>query len=186
MPGLDRYLLASEQKVFAVRRHWAALAAAGTTLVLFWLGDIVVLWLLGGFELIRLIGLCFFFFSLCWFGWQVGDWFVERFVVTDKRVLLVSGLFTRRVAIMPLIKVTDLTFEQTLPGRLLDYGAFIIESAGLHQALSRVGFLPQPQQRYHQVTALLFGTDADIDPEDLPSGRPTQPVPYIPGGEPRP
>ena len=69
---------------------------------------------------------------------------------------------------MPLIKVTDLTFEQTVWGRILHYGTFIIESAGQDQALSRIDYLAHPLQRYREVSALLFGTSvAESDPEDF-------------------
>ena len=177
--SLGRYLLRSELQIFAVRRHWAALAKDAATLLAFWIGALIVLALLGSVELIKLVAVFFILFSAGWFAWLVGDWYVERFVVTDKRVLLVSGLLTRRVAIMPLTKVTDLTYEQSVAGRLLGFGAFVIESAGQHQALSRVDFLSEPNRRYHQVSALLFGTDADVDPEDRPAERATEPVPHV-------
>jgi membrane protein YdbS with pleckstrin-like domain len=177
---LDRYLLRTETTVFAVRRHWAALAEVGGILLAYWIGAIIVIALLGNIEIVLLIAICFMFFSLCWFGWQLLDWRVERFLVTNRRVLLISGLLTRNVAIMPLIKVTDLTYQQSPLGRVLGYGSFIIESAGQHQALSRVDYLPQPQKRYQQVSALLFGTNVDIDPDDGVGQQVTQPVPHIP------
>jgi hypothetical protein len=65
------------------------------------------------------------------------------------------------------MKVTDLTYQQSPLGRILNYGSFILESAGQQQALSRVDFLPQPAKRYQQVSGLLFGTDVDVDPDDL-------------------
>ncbi len=162
----DQYLLRSESMIFSVRRHWAALAEVGGMLLLYWVGALIVLGLLGSVEILRLAALSFMFFSLCWFAWQVLDWRVERFMVTNRRVLLISGLLTRNVAIMPLMKVTDLTYQQTPMGRILNYGSFIIESAGQHQALSRVDFLPQPNKRYQQVSGLLFGTNVDVDPDD--------------------
>ena len=177
---LERFLLRTETTVFAVRRHPAALAAAAGLLALYWIGALIVIIGLGNVQFIRLIAICFMFFSLCWFAWQVADWQVERFLVTNRRVLLISGLLTRNVAIMPLIKVTDLTYQQSPTGRLLGYGSFIIESAGQHQALSRVDYLPQPNKRYQQVSALLFGTMVDVDPEDGLGAQITEPVPYIP------
>jgi membrane protein YdbS with pleckstrin-like domain len=177
---LERFLLRTETTVFAVRRHPAALAPSAMLLLLYWLGAIIVIATTGSVPFVRLIAICFMFFSLCWFAWQVADWQVERFLVTNRRVLLVSGLLTRNVAIMPLIKVTDLTYQQSPAGRLLHYGSFIIESAGQHQALSRIDYLPQPNKRYQQVSALLFGTMVDVDPEDGLGAQITEPVPYVP------
>jgi membrane protein YdbS with pleckstrin-like domain len=181
----DQYLLRTERMIFSVRRHWAALAEVGGMLAIYWIGALIVLGLLGQYQLIRLIALCFMFFSLCWFAWQILDWRIERFMVTNRRVLLISGILTRNVAIMPLMKVTDLTYQQSPLGRVLGYGSFILESAGQQQALSRVDFLPQPAKRYQQVSGLLFGTDVDIDPDDNPLAAPrgqeydTAPVPVI-------
>jgi membrane protein YdbS with pleckstrin-like domain len=179
-PSTDQYLLRTESMIFSVRRHWASLAEVGGLLAIYWVGALFVLLLLGSVEIFRLIAVCFMFFSLCWFVWQILDWRIERFLVTNRRVLLVSGLLTRNVAIMPLIKVTDLTYQQTPLGRLLGYGSFIIESAGQHQALSRVDFLPQPGKRYQQVSALLFGTMVDVDPDDGLGDQITAPVPEVP------
>src|ERR1700727_2480906 len=104
---IDQYLLRTERIIFSVRRHWAALAEVGGMLLLYWLGALLVLGLLGQVEILRPLALWFMFLSLCWCAWQVLDWRVERFMVTNRRVLLISGLLTRNVAIMPLMKVTD-------------------------------------------------------------------------------
>ena len=179
MPSLNRYLLPTERQTFAVRRHWASLAYATGMLALYWAGGLFALWLFESVRTLRFIALAFLLLSLLWFIWVVLEWYIERFVVTNRRVLLISGVLTRKVAIMPLIKVTDLTYEQSPFGRILNYGSFIVESAGQVQALSRVDFLPQPNLRYRQVSELLFGTRAEVDPEDVGS-RSTQPVPYVP------
>jgi membrane protein YdbS with pleckstrin-like domain len=181
--AVDQYLLRTEKMIFSVRRHWAALAEVGGMLAIYWLAALLVIVFAGGVEVIRLVALCFMFFSLCWFGWQLLDWRIERFMVTNRRVLLISGILTRNVAIMPLMKVTDLTYQQSPLGRVLGYGTFIVESAGQDQALSRVDFLPQPNKRYQQMSGLLFGTNVDIDPDDnqLAGGvaHDTAPVPRI-------
>lgn len=90
-------------------------------------------------------------------GWIIGEWWVERFIVTDQRVMLISGIITRKVAIMPLSKVTDMTYERSLLGQMLGYGAFIVESAGQVQALSTISFIPHPDRLYVQVSEMLFG-----------------------------
>ncbi len=69
-------------------------------------------------------------------------WWTERIVVTDKRMMLSSGIITHRLGMMPLSKVTDLTFERTVAGRMLGYGTVIVESAG-----------PEPGVREDQVRA---------------------------------
>jgi membrane protein YdbS with pleckstrin-like domain len=176
---LSKYLLRTERQIFAVHRHWAFLAFSALMLAIYLVSGIAAMWLFDRFGFLRLIALCFIVVSLAWFLWEVLDWYVERFVVTNRRVLLITGVLTRRVAIMPLIKVTDLTYEQTLTGRTLNYGTFVFESAGQEQGLNRIEFLPDPNRHYHEVSQLLFGTQADVDPDDVLLSTTTQPVPYV-------
>jgi hypothetical protein len=157
MSSVERYLLSTEAVEVQVRRHWASLAKSGTILVgLLVLGSLVIA-LAGSSGLLATTGMLLILGSLGWFGWEIADWRIARFVITDKRVLLVTGLLTQRVAIMPLTKVTDLTYERSVWGRLLGFGVFVVESAGQHQAFSRIEYLPSPELLYHQVSALLFG-----------------------------
>src|SRR6476659_6411547 len=151
MAKLDRYLFRSEDQVFSVRRHWVSLASAGGRLALLWFAGLLILWLVNSITLLRGLLVVFFVVTLAWFAWIVADWYVERFVVTNKRVLLVTGILTRKVAIMPLVKVTDLTYEQTAFGRRIDY-------------------LPDPNLRYHQVSELLFGRYAVQTQDDGTGG----------------
>ena len=78
------------------------------------------------------------------------------FTVTNKRMILVNGLAVRKVAMMPLTKVTDMSFQRSAMGRVFGYGEFIVESADRGQALRSVNFLPYPEQLYLEVCGLLF------------------------------
>lgn len=178
-PKVGRYLLSSEQRVFAVRRHWMALASTFLLFLAFLIGGLLLLVALRHHPVGESFAIFFLIFSVLWFLWFVLDWYFEELVVTNRRVLLVTGVLNRKVGIMPLIKVTDLTFEQTLWGRVFQYGTFIVESAGQDQALSRIAFVARPLHRYRQISALLFGTDVDVDPEDVNTRHDTAPIPMI-------
>ena len=93
---------------------------------------------------------------LVWFVWRVAEWSVDYFVITSARLLLTTGLITRQVNMMPLGKVTDMRFERTLIGRFLGYGTFVMESAGQDQALSKIAYIPYPEQLYLEVVGLIF------------------------------
>ena len=80
-------------------------------------------------------------------------------------MLLATGVVTRKVAMMPLVKVTDMSFQRSSLGRLLGYGEFILESAGQDQALRVVDHLPYPEQLYLEVCGLIFPGRKD-DGED--------------------
>jgi uncharacterized membrane protein YdbT with pleckstrin-like domain len=93
---------------------------------------------------------------LGWVGWQVVDWWFDRFILTNKRVMVVAGVITRNVAMMPLGRVTDMKFEQSPIGRMLDYGTFVLESAGQDQALREIKHLPHPKELYVRICEEMY------------------------------
>jgi membrane protein YdbS with pleckstrin-like domain len=154
-----RYLLPSERPVIQVRRHWGVLAADTLQSLGLLIAGIFVIRIGSGQNFIRMLAIYFTVFVVVRWAWIIGDWYVERFIVTDKRVLLITGIVTRKVAIMPLVKVTDLTFNRSAMGQMLGYGEFVVESAGQDQALSHITFVPKPEKLYIQMSELLFGGD---------------------------
>ena len=93
---------------------------------------------------------------LGWLGVKIWDWAVNYFVVTSHRLILARGVIVRKVGMLPLGKVTDMSFQRTTIGRILGYGEFIVESAGQDQALRNVRFIPYPEQLYLEVCGLIF------------------------------
>lgn len=87
--------------------------------------------------------------------WKVAGWYVDRIYVTSSRVFEVSGVFTRRVASMPLQRVTDMTYSRSIPARLLGYGSLRLESAGQDQGLTELDHLPKPDDVYRTLTSLM-------------------------------
>jgi uncharacterized membrane protein YdbT with pleckstrin-like domain len=155
--SVNRYLLPHERQVITVHQHPAilirpifevliGLAIAG------WLSNsvahgngtvILVIWVIWGIVFLRLVV-------------KVFEWGETYFVVTSQRFLLATGIVTRKVNMMPLAKVTDMSFQRSAMGRILGYGEFILESAGQDQALTNVGYLPYPEQLYLEVCGLIF------------------------------
>ena len=161
--GLERYLLPSERRVIAVRRHWArlagpALAALGGLVALTWLDQVLPL----GLQFARDLLLAGWVVLMARLTWRVLEWREDWFVVTDRRLLMRTGLVTRRVAMMPLIKVTDMSYSRPPAGRVLGYGEIVIESAGQDQALRRNRHLPDPDVLYLEICELLFGPRAPV------------------------
>jgi hypothetical protein len=170
-PSLQRFLLEGERVVIDVRQHWGVIALP----VIYTLaGLFVVMWVdarirIDAGFLARLLWLVWFGL-LGWMVFQVAQWRHDRFIATDKRLLLNYGLFTQKVAMMPLIKVTDMSYQRSVPGRLFGYGRFILESAGQDQALRRVDWVPHPDVTYRIICTEIFGvpsrervTDPDRD-----------------------
>ncbi|MET3975383.1 PH domain-containing protein [Cellulosimicrobium sp. 4261] len=169
---LDRYVLNGERVVIATRHHWGMLVEPVATTVagaavIAWLvvqagpavGDgVLVLWWLWLILAARLV-------------WKVFEWRNEWFVATDKRLLLLYGLITHKVAMMPLTKVTDMNYGRSLVGRVLGYGQFLLESAGQDQALRQIDWVARPDRTYRLLCDTLF----------IPGARPGG-APVGPGG----
>ena len=158
MADVARYLLPTERPVINIRRHWAVLVGGTLQSLLLFVVGVLIARILSG-DFVRMVAIYFCVFVVVRWMWILGDWYVEKLVVTDKRVLLVTGIVTRKVAIMPLVKVTDLTFNRSATGLMLGYGQFVVETAGQDQALSHIDFVPKPEKLYIQISELLFGGD---------------------------
>ncbi|WP_159945518.1 MULTISPECIES: PH domain-containing protein [unclassified Nocardiopsis] len=155
--SVNRYLLPHEQDVVTIRRHPAVLIGpVGAVLVALIVAGILSNTSIADSAAALAIIWWLWLLVLVWFVWQVAEWSVDYFVITSARLLLTTGLITRQVNMMPLGKVTDMRFERTLMGRFLGYGTFVMESAGQDQALSKISFIPYPEQLYLEVVGLIF------------------------------
>jgi hypothetical protein len=166
-----RYLLPSERPVIEVRRHWAFVAADTLKSLGLLIFGLFVLRVVQDTGMLETLAVYFTVFVVLRWVFIILDWWVEKFIVTDKRVLLVTGIAYRKVAIMPLIKVTDLTYNRSATGMMFGYGEFVVESAGQDQALSKINFIPQPEKLYIQMSELLFGGDKGVPALPSPAER---------------
>ena len=162
---LERYLVTGETTIVAVRRHWFSLIreiliACGAALLALWV-DINVPRSPGG-EILQNLSLVIFWGALGWLVWQVLNWRHDWFVATDKRFLLFYGFIRRKVAMMPLLKVTDMTYDRSLLGRIIGYGTFVLESAGHDQALSVINHVPDADTHYRAICTQLFGPSSQV------------------------
>lgn len=175
--NIRRYVLPGERVVFTARSHWGKLAEP-------------VLTTFGGFLLLAFLVVpgagmvvgedadwlwLLFLVLLGRLGWKVLDWRNEWFVATDKRMLLLYGLVTHKVAMMPLVKITDMRYSRSLVGRVLGYGEFLLESAGQDQAMRRISWVAHPDATYRELCATIFTPGSPA----MTNGRPVPGV--VPG-----
>ncbi|RQX06409.1 PH domain-containing protein [Micromonospora inaquosa] len=157
-----RYLFPTERYRGEWKRHWIHL----TTPLLIGIAATFVLGYLSGFlagqnvGALTTIAVLLWFAVMGWVAWKVADWWYDRFILTNKRVMVVNGIITRRVAMMPLVRVTDMKYEQTPTGRALNYGTFVLESAGQEQALREIKNLPNPNELYLRVVEEMYEPQA--------------------------
>jgi Bacterial PH domain len=162
--SVDKYLLPTEVRVATVRRHPAVLIVPSAQAI----GGLLVAAVLSATVLRHqtvLIG-------IVWIGWAVLmvrlvwkaiNWAVDYFVITSERILLLSGVLTRNLAMMPRSKVTDMSFRRSFAGRMLGYGDFVVESAGQDQALRTIDHVPYPEQLYLVVCGIIFKDSVEVD-----------------------
>ena len=157
---LDRYLTPAEKIVFRTRLHYIKIVRP-------WLLFFVVLLftglvgsqytgrqsnLTGGLFLV-VLGF------LAYAGWRTFEWYREWFVGTDRRLMLTLGIVTRKIAMIPLGKVTDMRYDRPPLGQILGYGSFVLESAGQEQAFREVRYVPNPDVLYRRISEELFTPD---------------------------
>jgi membrane protein YdbS with pleckstrin-like domain len=157
-----RYLFPTEKFRGEWRRHWIQLARRLSIGVV---GTLVLGYLAGFFAskqqptvLTALV--IIWLLVMGWVLWDVAEWYYYRFVLTNKRIMVVKGIVARNVAMMPLARVQDMKYSQTPFGRVLGYGTFEIESAGQDQALRTVPNLPNPTDLYLQVVEEMYEPEA--------------------------
>ncbi len=168
---IARYTLPSEVIEVNRRLHWSVIVPwfAGAMSSLFVAGYVTgqmtdrsgplddVIWLAALAMMGRMV-------------WVVLEWNNDRFIVTSRRIMMVTGLVTRKVAMMPLFRVTDMTYNRSLMGRIFGWGTFVVESAGQDQALRIIDRVPSPDLLYQRVCSLMFDTEeskaAPADTED--------------------
>jgi hypothetical protein len=156
-----RYLLPQEHSVITVRQHPArvlpAVAAAfgGLLAALAVSGMLkdskpaaITVWSLTLFLLARAI-------------WESLSWTVQYITVTSYRLLLISGIISRKIAAVPLANVKDLDFERSAAGNLFGYGTFTITAEGKPKIV--IDYIPYPEQLYLEFVALLNPKDGEDD-----------------------
>ncbi|RBY80002.1 PH domain-containing protein [Blastococcus sp. TF02-09] len=180
----DKYLLPGEDVVLATRRHWAVLIEPTVKFLPVFLVGAVLFLVDPDNAVTSVVGLVVLLGSLVYYALRVGEWWMRHFIVTRRRVLLTSGVIVRTVTLLPLRRITDLTWEETFLGQILGYGSFRFESAGQDQALRHITFMPDAKKVYREVSGLLFsadwggaaGGDDEGNPEPPPAPPPPSPV----------
>jgi hypothetical protein len=90
--------------------------------------------------------------------WKSMTWTVDFLVVTSDRMLLATGFFSTKIAVIPLKTINDLRFQRSLGGRLFGYGSFLVESGAPDQIFQKLDYIPYPEQLYLRICDMIFAT----------------------------
>ena len=160
MSYIDGNLLEGERVVFRTRLHWKLLVGPGL------------------FLLATLVPPAWLYLQQSWTGWVLiapGAGLVvllaaivkrtsSDFAVTNKRVMMKTGIFNTRSVELLLSKIEAIAVNQTLGGRMLGYGNIVVTgSGGTEEAFSDI---QAPLEFRRAVQSV---TDAQTVPIDTPS-----------------
>ena len=160
-----KYLNEGEEIVLDQRPHWFFLAgpviALGATLAL---AVTVSSRVEGDLQPVALVPtLLLVGASLLWVLVRYAKWATTSFVITTDRLIHRHGVLSKSGREIPLERLNDVSFHQTLFQRLLGSGDLLIESAGERGQQMFSGF-PHPertQNRIHRQIELAQAHDAD-------------------------
>lgn len=132
-PFPEKLLFDSEEVVIDLKPHWwhfaksvavATLALVGLLWALSWDGS-NILEDIGSFVMVGA-----FLLALGWLGVRWLMWRSTHFVVTSDRLIYRSGIFAKSGIAIPLERVNNINFHQSLLERIIHAGDLQIESAG--------------------------------------------------------
>jgi hypothetical protein len=161
--GVARFLFPMERFRGEWRYHWievarsamgAAVAATlGATSMVVW----APAWIRpAGLAAIVVVG-------VVWCGACGLRWFPNRsLVITNKRLLVMRGIVRRKVYMVPLVQVADMSYTQSSLGSLLNYGTFHLQGGdNLAVSLRKIRNVPHPNEIYLRVVEEMY------DPESV-------------------
>lgn len=122
----------NEQILWRARQHWIVLTANFVINLFLFIAIWVLYALLGAVAVgdvlltIRPFVLLALLIPIGWFGWELLQWWAEEYLITTTRVVQTEGLINKHTKDSALEKINDITLNQSVLGRLLNYGDLAI------------------------------------------------------------
>jgi uncharacterized membrane protein YdbT with pleckstrin-like domain len=160
MPFPRKYLNEGEEVILDLRPHWFYLAGPVTALVAALVLALIVRdrsqWIL--FPVLALAVVALF-----WFLGRYAKWITTNFALTSDRLIYRSGVASRQGREIPLERLNDVSFHQSLLQRMLGAGDLLIESGG-ERGQEQFGSFAHPQDiqnEVHRAIEAAAARDAD-------------------------
>ena len=149
----DSLLTEGETVVLRARQHWLALFSRARNAVLLWVVGVVLLGVVVFFnvqqglvrDVLSGIALVLIVLGLAIFIYRLWQWWAQDYIVTNRRLLKVSGILNKRSADSSLEKINDAILTQSLLGRMMNFGNLEILTAA-DQAVDRYYMLNSPKE----------------------------------------
>jgi len=201
----DTLLTEGEFVVLRTRQHWLALIGRARVGVALFLGGLLLLFLIAYFnvapgtlrDILSGIALIMLALGVIVFLYRLWIWWAQDYMVTNRRLLKVTGVLNKRSADSSLEKINDAVLAQSMLGRIFNYGDLEILTAA-EQAVDRYHMLNNPKefkktmltQKHNLETEFIYGraptpplraeAGPAVAPMNAPSAPPPQPVPPAP------
>jgi uncharacterized membrane protein YdbT with pleckstrin-like domain len=144
-----REILRPDEKLLATgSMHWIIYWPAIALLAL----AVISLRVLGSTSVASRI--IFLLFALAAIFFAIKEWFqqwITEIAVTDRRVIVKTGLIRRHTAEMNMDKVESVTVYQSILGRLLNYGSVHVRGTG--EGLGHLDYIKSPIELRNTITA---------------------------------
>ena len=177
----DNYLKSllgeNEQVLFVTYQHWLVLAGeivSESLLSVAWVVLVTLIWLNWVLNPLMALGYLLLILPLISLGRDVLVWSNRKYIVTNRRVIELSGVFSKNVTDSSLEKVNDVKMSQSFLGRLFGYGDIEIMTAS-ELGVNKLAHIGQPiQYKTTMINAKekLEHTSADV--------KPSSPAPSLP------
>jgi uncharacterized membrane protein YdbT with pleckstrin-like domain len=144
-----KYLNDNEEIILELRPHWFFLFGPGVLLVAalalaIWVSQSVD----SDFALFPALGLAVV--ALLFFLVRYAQWLTTNFVLTTDRLIFRKGVLSRQGREIPLERLNDVSYTQTLFQRMMLAGDLLVESAG-EQGQSKYGHFSRPQDIQNEI-----------------------------------
>jgi hypothetical protein len=149
----DKLLAQGERIALRGRQHFLATLIEGRVAWAIFIAALVLLFLVAQLgpttpdllrQLFSWLALGLLLIGLVWLGQVYLNWYMQDYLVTNRRVVKVEGVLKKRSADSSLEKINDAVLEQSVFGRMLGYGDLDILTAN-EQSVDRYRMLAQAQ-----------------------------------------
>jgi hypothetical protein len=168
----DSLLTQGEVVVLRTRQHWLALIGRARVGVALFVGGLLLLFLVAYFNVqqeslrnvLSGVALIMLVLGLLVFLYRFWIWWAQDYMITNRRLMKVTGVLNKRSADSALEKINDAVLNQSVWGRMFNFGDLEILTAA-DQAVDRYHMLKDPKgfkktmlaQKHNLETEFIYG-----------------------------
>jgi hypothetical protein len=188
--------------VLRTRQHWLALIGRARAGVALFIAGLVLLFLIAYFnvapgtlrDILSGLALIMLALGVIVFLYRFWIWWAQDYMITNRRLMKVTGVLNKRSADSALEKINDAVLDQSVFGRMFNFGDLEILTAA-EQAVDRYHMLKDPKgfkktmlaQKHNLETEFIYGRPPTPPLRaEAPAAAPAMPAPAPAASEPVP